>query len=103
MSSSLIENYNKVVYSLTEYFGCENFGWYSVNDETDCYWSVKDGIVSWAEKKKDFNSQDGKYYEEGYDRIFRGKETKKGSLTAVLIKYNRDYYWNIFNNSKEVK
>lgn len=94
----LLENYNKAVEDLAEYFKCKYFGHYSISDETDSYWSINDDTVGWAEDRKDLEEQDGEYYEEEFEEIFRAKE-----LTAVLIRYNGELYWNIFDNKKEVR
>lgn len=94
----LLENYEKAVEDLAEYFNYDNFGDYAINIATDSYWGVEEDYVGWAESIEDYDKQDGEYFQEECSLILRGKD-----LTAVLTSYNREKYWNIFDNKKEEK
>lgn len=93
----LLDNYNKAVKELQEYFGKEI---YNIEDYTDYYWNASNDTIYFSKDKLEVEELDDEnLYEEDYKDILR-----KTELTAVLIEssFGDEDFWAIFDNKKEI-
>ena len=94
----LIENYNKAVKELEEYFGINDLNYYAL-EESNEYFTIFEGEeIGWAETEEDLESESGAYYQEAIMRL-----VEKEELTLVLIKNDMggDNYFIIFKSENK--
>lgn len=92
--NKLLENYNKSVKALEEYFDCDYFGNYIIQENPNDYWTSDGSEIQWGENKADLD-----YSAEFRELIFTDE------LVAVLVDsdFGGEPYWNIFYNEKVVE
>lgn len=92
--NKLLEDYDKAIIGLEEYFEDPNFGDLIIQKNPDDYWQEDDHGVHWGTNEDDFD-----YYTE------KSIVIRKEDITAVRTEcdFGGDDFWNIFYSGKEVK
>ena len=92
--NKLIENYNSSLEALSQYFECEYFGNYVIQECPEDYWEDLEEDIQYGKDKDNFD------YSNEYKQIIRKEE-----LTAVFVRsdFGNDDYWNIFYTKNEIK
>ncbi len=92
--NKLIEDYNKSITALEEFFDCDYFGNYIIQENPNDYWQTYESEIQWGENKEDLD------YSAEFKQLIFTEE-----LVAVLIEsdFGGDPYWNIFYNNKGVE
>lgn len=91
--NKLIENYNNSIKALSEYFDCEHFGQYIIQENSGYYWQTNEEEIYYGE------DEDFEYLSEFKELIM------KEDLTAVRVEddFGGSDYWLLFDTNKIVK
>lgn len=103
----IIEDYNNALQAIYDHVGFkEDWVVCPIDDCLEMFWNTDGDTVFFAESKKDFNEQDGKYYEdEVYKQRFYSKWVYEGEdFTLIFCDPNVDgmKYFRIFDNKKKL-
>lgn len=92
--NKLIEDYNKSLEALSEYFNCEHFDQYIIQENSGYYWQISGEEVYYGEDEEDFE------YSSEFKEFIMMKE-----LTAIRVEddFGGSDYWLVFNTDKLVE
>lgn len=94
----ILENYNKALEKLQEYFGVDNLGCYAIEEKDEPFTIFAGEEIGWADTEKDLEERDGEYYQEAIIQL-----VEKEELTLVLVDTDMggDNYWIIFKSENK--
>lgn len=106
--NQIIQQYEEAKQALYDHVGfVEDWVVYAIDDQTDMWWEIDNGVVRYAEDVKTLTTQEGNYYEdEIYTQRFYTKHVYEGpDLTLIFCDPHIDgcEWFRIFDNKKRIQ